>query len=78
MPTKTITGRIIDATLATLLAIWAATVLAVCALLALPACAFEDGSGGPTPCFWDGSTRGDGIGASVIILWNDGPVLRLP
>lgn len=45
----------------------------------LPPCTWEDGSGEqPPPCHWDASTRGDGIGHSVVILWNDGPVIRIP
>ena len=34
----------------------------------LPACVFEDGSGGPVPCFWDASERGNGLGTDVVIV----------
>ena len=33
----------------------------------LPECVYEDGSGGPTPCYWDGKTSGNGKGDSYII-----------
>ena len=34
----------------------------------LPPCVFEDGSGGPMPCYWDAATRGNGLGASYIAV----------
>lgn len=34
----------------------------------LPACVEEDGSGGPIPCYWDASTRGNGQGTSLVFL----------
>ena len=33
----------------------------------LPPCVWEDGSGGPLPCFWDAANRGNGLGASYIV-----------
>lgn len=33
----------------------------------LPACAVEDGSHGPNPCYWDASEQGNGLGHDVII-----------
>jgi len=33
----------------------------------LPPCVWEDGSGGPLPCFWDAAHRGNGLGASYIV-----------
>lgn len=38
----------------------------------LPPCAYEDGSGGPVPCYWDGSSMGNGIGDSYIVHEVDG------
>lgn len=36
-----------------------------------PPCAYEDGSGGPIPCYWDASTRGNGVGRSYIVWTED-------
>lgn len=33
----------------------------------LPACVFEDGSGGPTPCYWDAEAQGNGRGDSYTV-----------
>lgn len=33
----------------------------------IPPCVYEDGSGGPVPCYWDASERGNGIGQDVIV-----------
>lgn len=30
-------------------------------------CVYEDGSGGPLPCYWDGDTRGNRTGRSFIV-----------
>lgn len=40
----------------------------------LPACAVEDGSSGPLPCYWDASAHGNGIGASYWIATEPGDV----
>lgn len=56
---------------ATLIAIALVTMTAIhAATPALPPCVEEDGSGGPTPCVWDASTRGNGIGTSYTIEGN--------
>lgn len=56
--------------------ITALAIAAVVALTAQPAhaaprnlapCVHEDGSGGPLPCLWDASERGNGIGRSFWI-----------
>lgn len=39
-------------------------------LTALPPCVYEDGSGGPIPCYWDARTRGNGIGESYAV-WTE-------
>lgn len=33
----------------------------------VPDCVEEDGSGGPVPCYWDGTERGNGVGESYIV-----------
>jgi hypothetical protein len=42
------------------------------------ACVFEDGSGGSTPCVWDGDERGNQTGASYIAWRPGGPYADLP
>lgn len=32
----------------------------------VPACANEDGSESPLPCYWDGATMGNGTGAHIV------------
>lgn len=35
-------------------------------------CRYEDGSGGPLPCIWDGRHMGNGVGRSYIMRRSDG------
>lgn len=34
----------------------------------MPPCVYEDGSGGPLPCYWDATTMGNRVGLS---FWVD-------
>ena len=40
---------------------------AVLSVPRLPDCTYEDGSGGPVPCVWDASERGNGEGRSYVV-----------
>jgi hypothetical protein len=39
----------------------------------VPPCVEEDGSGGPVPCLWDGTTRGNRTGRTFVVLRSDLP-----
>lgn len=60
----------LSAVLVALAVIAMAPALAGTALPApVPPCATEDGSGGPMPCWWDASTRGNHQGHSVLVTF---------